>query len=389
MRRAILNGFLDTGRKRTRWRRIAPLEYVPEELPPASSATDARLDLHEELRKLAPRERACLVLRYYDDLKVDDIAEALGISPGTVKRYLSDGLAKMAIALADDGTAADRLGPAGARPKTTKRRQPRRPSRRPRRTEEGTIVPSESELRSRMRDAGEPPAELDVARVIRRARLRRLPRILAIGGAACLTVAAVAVPVTRVDAECGPERAPRSSRATRPEASRPPSRPPATPSCALPPTRSTSAPVPSPNSPRPRADSSSPIAPIDAPADATLIEAVVTLANNGASTVRGTTGGTPALTLSQDGLVLWHSNGPTTMIAVDVDLDPGESMQYVGSFEPVRCGAEDDADPSGFRPGLPPVGPGEYALSAAIDVSLVDGVSPELVTGPPTTVVLR
>jgi len=33
-----------------------------------------------------------------------EIAETLGISPGTVKRYLSDGLAKMAIALADDGT---------------------------------------------------------------------------------------------------------------------------------------------------------------------------------------------------------------------------------------------------------------------------------------------
>ena len=55
------------------------------------------------------------MLRYYDDLKVDDIAETLGISSGAVKRYLSDGLAKMAIALADDGTAADRLGPAGAR----------------------------------------------------------------------------------------------------------------------------------------------------------------------------------------------------------------------------------------------------------------------------------
>ena len=118
VRRAILNAFLDSGRKRTRWRKIAPLEYVPDELPPASAATDTRLDLHEELRRLAPRERACLVLRYYDDLKVDDIAEVLGISSGTVKRYLSDGLAKMAIALADDGTAADRLGPGGARPTT-------------------------------------------------------------------------------------------------------------------------------------------------------------------------------------------------------------------------------------------------------------------------------
>jgi len=58
------------------------------------------------------------VLRYYDDLKVDDIAEALGISSGAVKRYLSDGLAKMAISLADDGTAEDRLTP---RPPATRK----------------------------------------------------------------------------------------------------------------------------------------------------------------------------------------------------------------------------------------------------------------------------
>jgi RNA polymerase sigma factor (sigma-70 family) len=51
---------------------------------------------------LAPRERACLVLRYYEDLKVDDIASELEISPGAVKRYLSDGLAKLKISLEDD-----------------------------------------------------------------------------------------------------------------------------------------------------------------------------------------------------------------------------------------------------------------------------------------------
>jgi DNA-directed RNA polymerase specialized sigma24 family protein len=48
------------------------------------------------------------VLRYYEDLKVDDIAEWLEISPGAVKRYLSDGLAKMAVSLAGDGN--DRKG---------------------------------------------------------------------------------------------------------------------------------------------------------------------------------------------------------------------------------------------------------------------------------------
>lgn len=110
VRRAILNGHLDGGRRMTRWRKVAPLEYVPDERPSSDADTDLRQDLHRELGKLSPRERACLVLRYYDDLKVDDIAETLGISSGAVKRYLSDGLAKMALSLADDGSIADRLG---------------------------------------------------------------------------------------------------------------------------------------------------------------------------------------------------------------------------------------------------------------------------------------
>jgi RNA polymerase sigma factor (sigma-70 family) len=102
VRRVILNSYLDGGRRSSRWRKIAHLVAVPDLEDSAVSATEGRLDLHGELRKLTPRERACLVLRYYEDLKVDDIAEALGISAGAVKRYLSDGLGKMAIALAPE-----------------------------------------------------------------------------------------------------------------------------------------------------------------------------------------------------------------------------------------------------------------------------------------------
>jgi RNA polymerase sigma factor (sigma-70 family) len=102
VRRAILNTWLDGGRRTTRWRRIAHLTAVPDTLESAAPATDTRLDLTAELTKLTPRERACIVLRYYEDLKVDDIAEWLGISSGAVKRYLSDGLATMAIALSDE-----------------------------------------------------------------------------------------------------------------------------------------------------------------------------------------------------------------------------------------------------------------------------------------------
>lgn len=101
VRRAILNTWLDGGRRKTRWRRIVHLIAVPEQGESAVPATESRLDLHEELKKRTPRERACLVLRYYEDLTVDDIAERLGISSGAVKRYLSDGLGRMAVALAD------------------------------------------------------------------------------------------------------------------------------------------------------------------------------------------------------------------------------------------------------------------------------------------------
>ena len=101
VRRAILNTFLDTSRRTTRWRKIAHLQAVPEVEEPKDAETGSRLDLRTELMKLTPRERACLVLRYYEDLKVDDIAETLEISPGAVKRYLSDGLAKMAIRLTE------------------------------------------------------------------------------------------------------------------------------------------------------------------------------------------------------------------------------------------------------------------------------------------------
>jgi RNA polymerase sigma factor (sigma-70 family) len=104
VRRAILNTYLDSGRRTSRWRKIAHLQVVPDLDARKDDDTQSRLDLRMELMKLTPRERACLVLRYYEDLKVDDIAEWLQISSGAVKRYLSDGLGKMAIALSDDTT---------------------------------------------------------------------------------------------------------------------------------------------------------------------------------------------------------------------------------------------------------------------------------------------
>ncbi len=105
VRRAILNTHIDAGRRMSRWRRIRHLEVAPGADERRDCEGNARLDVQSQLARLTPRERACVVRRYYDDLKVDDIAETLGLSSGAVKRYLSDGLAKLKVAI---GAEVDR-----------------------------------------------------------------------------------------------------------------------------------------------------------------------------------------------------------------------------------------------------------------------------------------
>jgi RNA polymerase sigma-70 factor (sigma-E family) len=75
-----------------RWRErfVSSPPEVPTE-PPGSE----RLALRSALARLSPRQRAVLVLRYYDDLTEAATAEALGISLGTVKSHARDGLARL------------------------------------------------------------------------------------------------------------------------------------------------------------------------------------------------------------------------------------------------------------------------------------------------------
>ncbi len=55
----------------------------------------------EALRDLPHRQRDCLVLRYYQELGIDDIAETLSISRNSVKTHLQRGLAAMESRLGD------------------------------------------------------------------------------------------------------------------------------------------------------------------------------------------------------------------------------------------------------------------------------------------------
>src|SRR5690606_41746867 len=60
--------------------------------PDPADAIAQRHELMAALAQLPPRQRACLVLRYFEDLSVVDTAGALGITPGTVKSQTSRAL---------------------------------------------------------------------------------------------------------------------------------------------------------------------------------------------------------------------------------------------------------------------------------------------------------
>jgi RNA polymerase sigma-70 factor (sigma-E family) len=83
------------------WRRRKVDEYATETLPegpPGRDATDD-LALHDALwtalSTLPKRQRAMVVLRYYEDLSEAETAQVLGVSVGTVKSTTSRALAKL------------------------------------------------------------------------------------------------------------------------------------------------------------------------------------------------------------------------------------------------------------------------------------------------------
>ncbi|PWD50702.1 RNA polymerase subunit sigma-24 [Serinibacter arcticus] len=101
VRRAITSQFLDDRRSATRWRSVEHLVVQPESDGAGEARrTDTRLDVVAALASLPPRPRTCLVLRFYADLTVPQIAAELELAEGSVKRYLHDGVTALGARLA-------------------------------------------------------------------------------------------------------------------------------------------------------------------------------------------------------------------------------------------------------------------------------------------------
>jgi RNA polymerase sigma-70 factor (ECF subfamily) len=101
---------------RRRWRGELSTAALPERAVAAdgdpTADVDGRAELWPHLAALPARQRAVLVLRYYEDLTEPQVAEQLGCSVGTVKSQAHRALATLRDRL---GTTAPDLTPGGGR----------------------------------------------------------------------------------------------------------------------------------------------------------------------------------------------------------------------------------------------------------------------------------
>ncbi|MFC7649775.1 SigE family RNA polymerase sigma factor [Streptosporangium lutulentum] len=94
---------------RNRLRHLRLVRLRPLEPPPAAPSSEHAVivaEKHQELLaavdRLPRRQREALVLRYWLDLSGLEIADAMGVSPGSVKTHTSRGLAALGRALKED-----------------------------------------------------------------------------------------------------------------------------------------------------------------------------------------------------------------------------------------------------------------------------------------------
>ncbi|GAB3433139.1 SigE family RNA polymerase sigma factor [Actinophytocola sediminis] len=106
VRKTLVRAVIDESRRP--WRRERFVDELPETARPGDDGAGEvgetvanRTALLDGLRRVPPRQRAVLVLRYFEGLDVSATAEALKCSEGTVKSQTSRGLTALREALGD------------------------------------------------------------------------------------------------------------------------------------------------------------------------------------------------------------------------------------------------------------------------------------------------
>ena len=102
--------------RRRPWRRERPVAGVPDSVDSTSERAIAAVDerdgpLMAALAALPASQRAVLVLRFTDDLSIEEIAQVMGIPAGTVKSRLSRGTETLRAQLDVPGDRVTRTAP--------------------------------------------------------------------------------------------------------------------------------------------------------------------------------------------------------------------------------------------------------------------------------------
>jgi RNA polymerase sigma-70 factor (sigma-E family) len=107
LRRAVINISRSGIRRKIVERRAKSVLSARPEVHPDPDASETSDLLWTAVRELPERQRACVVLRYYEDLPDREIAEILDCSVGTVKSQLSKARAKLALAIGSESEIDD------------------------------------------------------------------------------------------------------------------------------------------------------------------------------------------------------------------------------------------------------------------------------------------
>jgi len=99
--RVLGRTWLDESRRPSRREHVRP--QLPDYGGPAPDRVTDRDSLAQLLRALGPKQRAVVVLRFYLDYSVEDTAEVLGVSVGTVKSQSARGLETLRAATSSPG----------------------------------------------------------------------------------------------------------------------------------------------------------------------------------------------------------------------------------------------------------------------------------------------
>jgi RNA polymerase sigma-70 factor (ECF subfamily) len=86
----------------------ALLEAIPAAMPEPDLAFELREDISHLLARVSPASRAVLILHYFHDLALVEVADVLGINIGTVKSRLAYGLSTLRRALKEQGESEGR-----------------------------------------------------------------------------------------------------------------------------------------------------------------------------------------------------------------------------------------------------------------------------------------